>query len=113
MADQVLAEAAAEMAKVVARTTFSKPAYESAARRTLEFKGHLSHPVGMAVHDVGNYQAQPLQPGVVFAVDPQMWVPEEKLYIRVEDTIAVTDSGIENFTRAAPLELDDVEAAMR
>jgi Xaa-Pro aminopeptidase len=50
---------------------------------------------------------------VVFAVDPQMWVPEEKLYIRVEDTIAVTDSGIENFTRAAPLELDDVEAAMR
>jgi len=113
MADQVLAEAAAEMAKVVARTAFSKPVYESAARRTLEFKGHLSHPVGMAVHDVGNYQAQPLQPGVVFAVDPQMWVPEEKLYIRVEDTIAVTDSGIENFTRAAPLELDDVEAAMR
>jgi Xaa-Pro aminopeptidase len=67
----------------------------------------------MAVHDPGGYRDRPLVPGVVFAVDPQMWVPEEELYIRVEDTVAVTDEGIENFTAAAPLELDDVEAAMR
>jgi len=112
-ADQVLAEAAAEMVDVIGRTRFSKPIYESAARRTLEFKGHLSHAVGMAVHDVGDYHAGPLRPGVVFAVDPQMWVPEERLYIRVEDTVAVTESGIENLTAAAPLELKDIEAVMR
>lgn len=112
-ADQIHAEAAARMAPVVERAAFSKPAYAAAARRTLDFKGHLSHGVGMAVHDVGNYQAGPLQPGAVFAVDPQMWVPEERLYIRVEDTVAVTADGIENLTRAAPLELDDVEALMR
>ncbi|HUU92908.1 MAG TPA: aminopeptidase P N-terminal domain-containing protein [Phycisphaerae bacterium] len=112
-ADQIHAEAAAHMAKVIDRTTFSKPAYAQAARRTLEFKGHLSHPVGMAVHDVGGYHSNPLRPGVVFAVDPQMWVPEERLYVRVEDTVAVTDAGIENLTHDAPLDLDDVEAAMR
>jgi len=112
-ADQIHAEAAARMAPVVERAAFSKPAYAAAARRTLDFKGHLSHGVGMAVHDVGNYQAGPLRPGAVFAVDPQMWVPEERLYIRVEDTVAVTEGGIENLTRAAPLELDDVEALMR
>jgi Xaa-Pro aminopeptidase len=112
-ADQVLGEAAAEMAKVIGRTRFSKPIYKSAAQRTLEFKGHLSHAVGMAVHDVGDYRSGPLRPGVVFAVDPQMWVPEEKRYIRVEDTVAVTEDGIETLTCAAPLELGDVEAALR
>ena len=112
-ADQILAEAAAEMAKVVEQTAFLKGTYRDAARRTLEFKGHLSHPVGMAVHDPGGYHEKPLVPGVVFAVDPQMWVPEEELYIRVEDTVVVTEQGIENLTAAAPLELDDVQAVMR
>jgi Xaa-Pro aminopeptidase len=51
-------------------------------------------------------------PGTVFAVDPQMWIPEEKLYIRVEDTVVVTEDGIEVLTQGAPLELDDVEALM-
>jgi alpha-L-fucosidase 2 len=112
-ADQIASEAAAEMAEVVERTPFSKGIYREAARRTLQYKGHLSHPVGMAVHDPGGYQGKPLVPGVVFAVDPQMWVPEEELYIRVEDTVAVTERGIENLTGAAPLELDDVEAVIR
>jgi Xaa-Pro aminopeptidase len=67
----------------------------------------------MAVHDVGDYTVRELAPGTVFALDPQMWVPEEELYIRVEDTVAVTESGVENFTALAPLELDDVEREMR
>jgi len=112
-ADEIHADAAAVMAEAVERTAFSKPVYEQAARRTLEFKGHLSHPVGMAVHDVGGYRDAPLRPGVVLTVDPQMWVPEERLYVRVEDTVAVTADGIENLTASAPLELDAVEALMR
>jgi Xaa-Pro aminopeptidase len=107
---QILEEAAAAMARVIEANRFSKPVYEQAARRTLTFRGHLSHPVGMAVHDVGSYWDRPLAPGLVFSVDPQMWVPEEKLYVRVEDTVAVTDDGIENLTARAPLELDEIEA---
>ena len=42
-----------------------------------------------------------------------MRVPEERLYVRVEDTVVVTQDGIENLMRDAPLELDDVEALMR
>ena len=93
--------------------SFTKDIYREAARRTLEFRGHLSHPVGMAVHDDGDYHHRPLVAGTVFAVDPQMWVPEERLYIRVEDTVAVTADGIENLTSDAPLALDAVEALMR
>ena len=112
-ADQIMDEAAAAMAPVVEKTRFSKPIFAEAARRTLAFRGHLSHPVGMSVHDVGDYKPRPLAPGVVLTVDPQLWIPEERLYIRVEDTVAVTEDGIENFTRSAPLELDDVEKLMR
>ena len=67
----------------------------------------------MDVHDRGDYRSQPLVAGTVFSVDPMMWVPEEELYIRVEDTIIVTETGIENLTQLAPLELDDVEVVMK
>jgi Xaa-Pro aminopeptidase len=107
---QIQQEAAAEMQAVVEETRFSKEIYEAAVRRALAFPYHMSHPVGMAVHDVGHYRGKVLQPGTVFALDPQMWVPEEKLYLRVEDTVVVTDDGIENLTADAPLELEDVEA---
>jgi len=112
-ADEVMDGAAAEMAEVVASTPFSKPIYEAAARRSLEFRGHLSHPVGLTVHDVGDYRAAPLCPGLAFTVDPQLWVPDERLYIRCEDTVVVTEEGIENLTGFVPLELDAVEALMQ
>jgi len=110
---QILAEAAGVMESVIAATRWIRPSFEKAARATLTFAGHLSHTVGMAVHDVGDYRGAPLVPGTVFALDPQLWIPEEQLYFRVEDTVVVTEDGVENLTVAAPLELDDVERTMR
>jgi Xaa-Pro aminopeptidase len=101
------------MREVIERTAFSRPIYEQAARRTLTFDGHLSHPVGMAVHDVGDYRPDALVPGLVISVDPQMWVPEERLYVRVEDTVVVTDNGSENLTGFVPREPDAIERLMR
>jgi len=112
-ADAVRAEAKQAMDAVFARTRFSKPGYEAAARKLVETGGGVfSHPVGMAVHDVGSYRDL-LKPGQVFAVDPQLWVPEEKLYFRYEDTVVVTEQGVENFTAFLPTELDALEALAR
>jgi Xaa-Pro aminopeptidase len=109
--DEILAEAREAMVPVLARTKFSKPVYEAAARKLVETGGGVfSHPVGLAVHDVGSYRRGPLKPGHVFSIDPQLWVPEEHLYIRYEDTIAITETGIENFTDFLPSELADIEA---
>ena len=69
----------------------------------------FSHTVGLAVHDVGRYAGEPLKPGQVFSVDPQLRVPEENLYLRYEDTVVVTETGVENFTDFLPSELDDME----
>jgi Xaa-Pro aminopeptidase len=106
---QIMEEAKQAMAPVFARTRFSKPIYEQAARRLVETGGGVfSHTVGLAVHDVGSYRSG-LKPGHVFSVDPQLRVPEENLYLRYEDTVVVTETGVENFTDFLPMELDAME----
>jgi Xaa-Pro aminopeptidase len=67
----------------------------------------------MTVHDDGGYGSGPLKPGQVFAIDPQLRVPEENLYIRYEDTIVVTERGYENFTDFLPCKLEDIENLMK
>jgi Xaa-Pro aminopeptidase len=63
----------------------------------------------MAVHDVGSYRNGPLEPGQAFSIDPQLRVREESLDLRFEDTIMVTETGVENFTDFIPMELDEME----
>ena len=110
---QIRDQAAERMKDVAAGIAWEKPAYEKAAQWAIDFPHHMSHPVGLACHDDGHYRGKPLEPGVALALDPQMIVAEERLYIRVEDTIVITEDGFENFTADAPLELDDVEALMK
>ena len=106
----IQAEARDAMKPIFARTKFSKPAYEKAAHTLVERGGGaFSHPVGMAVHDDGGYMEGLLRPGQVFSIDPQLRVPEENLYIRYEDVVAVTETGVENFTDFLPSELDSIE----
>ena len=89
----------------------TKPAFARHWNQT----GILPTPSAWPPHDNGTYKNEPPSnpAAVLFALDPQMWIPEEQLYIRVEDTVAITETGVENLTSAAPLELDDVEKWMR
>ena len=114
MTEQVLEEARQRMKPIMKRYKFSKKIYQEAAEKMLRTGGGiLSHPVGLAVHDDGPYRHGPLKVGHVFSVDPQMWVPEENLYLRYEDTIVVTEDGNENFTEFLPSELDELEELVR
>jgi Xaa-Pro aminopeptidase len=110
--DEVLLEAAEKLRPVVEQRQWSKPIYKSAALALLQSKRPLSHGVGMPVHEAISWDTGRMQPGLVFAVDPELVVPEEKIYIRVEDTVVVTDNGIENLTAEAPTEMNDVERIM-
>lgn len=101
--------AAARMRPYIDAMTFADEAEERGVRGTLTYHKHLTHGVGMSCHDHGYWGDKPLEPGAVIALDPQLWIPEKEVYIRVEDTVAVTADGLENFTSAAALELDDVE----
>jgi Xaa-Pro aminopeptidase len=107
---QIREEAKVAMQPVFARTKFSKLIYEQAAHRLVDTGGGIfSHPVGLTVHDDGEYANGLLAPGQVFSIDPQLRVPEESRYFRYEDVIVITSNGYENFTDFLPTELSDLE----
>ena len=111
--DQVMDAAAEAMEPVIDELGFTNPLHETAAREALAFRGHLSHPTGLAVHDVGSYRGRPFESGLVFSVDPMLWVHEERLYVRMEDIVAITENGVENFTDFMPRTVEEIEAFMR
>ena len=98
------------MEPVFARTKFSKPTYEKAARTLVETGGGVfSHTVGMAVHDVGSYRGGRSSRDRCSRSIRSSGCREENLYLRYEDTVVVTETGVENFTDFLPMELDDME----
>jgi Xaa-Pro aminopeptidase len=85
-----------------------------------------SHWLGLDVHDVGSYVSdgapRPLEPGMVFTVEPGLYVPAgaeaapaalRGIGVRIEDDLLVTEKGSENLTEAIPKTPDAVEAWVR
>jgi len=71
----------------------------------------LGHWIGMDVHDVGSY-AVPLRPGMAFTIEPGIYLAEEKLGIRIEDDVLVTETGYELLSHGVPRKAEDVERLM-
>jgi len=72
----------------------------------------LGHFVGLNVHDEGDYTI-PLAPGMVFTIEPGIYIPEEKLGVRIEDIYYVDQNGkLIQITEALPRTADAVERAM-
>ncbi len=112
-ANDVLDGAAAEMKAYIVGKKFVKPAHIKAVEDGIKFRGHFQHPVGMAVHDVGQVRGVPLKPGMVFTIDPMIWIHEERLYIRIEDVALVTSDGVENLSAFVPSLIEDVERTIK
>ena len=72
----------------------------------------LGHYVGLSVHDVGDPSA-PIPRGAVFTVEPGIYIPEEKIGVRIEDIVWVSPDGtLVNLTAALPHTAEEVEATM-
>jgi Xaa-Pro aminopeptidase len=72
----------------------------------------LGHSVGLNVHDPADY-SQPLQPGFVFTLEPGIYIPDEKLGVRIEDMFYVDQDGkLVRMTSALPNTADEIEKAM-
>ena len=111
--NEVLSKAAKEMKEYLVGKTFSKVIHLKAVQKALLFKGHFQHPVGMAVHDVGRVHGINLKEGMVFTIDPMIWIPEEKLYIRIEDVAVVTENGVKNLSDFVPSRVKEIEKTIK
>ena len=75
------------------------------------FTHGLSHHVGLEVHDASDINT-PLEAGMVITVEPGVYIPEEKLGVRIEDIVLVTESGAKVLSAALPREPDEIERAI-
>src|SRR6266702_2352258 len=71
----------------------------------------LGHHVGLNVHDASD--ASPLDKGMVFTIEPGIYIPEEKLGVRIEDMFAVGQDGkLVMLSHDLPRTAEEVQRAM-
>jgi Xaa-Pro aminopeptidase len=72
------------------------------------FTHGLGHFVGLDVHDPGDLN-WPLQAGMVITIEPGIYIPEENIGVRIEDTLLVTEDGAKNLSGSLPREASEIE----
>jgi Xaa-Pro aminopeptidase len=75
------------------------------------FMHGTSHFLGLDVHDVGFF-AEPMQAGMVFTVEPGIYIPEEGLGIRIENNLMITTTGQLDLMKNIPIEAEEIEDLM-
>jgi Xaa-Pro aminopeptidase len=75
---------------------------------------YIGHHVGLSVHDVNpSDPSRVFEPGVVFNVEPLLEFRDQKIHMRLEDTVLITPTGAENLTAGVPAEIDEVYALIK
>ncbi|MFY0652032.1 MAG: aminopeptidase P N-terminal domain-containing protein [Cyclobacteriaceae bacterium] len=75
------------------------------------FMHGTSHHLGLNVHDVGSVYKK-FETGMVFTVEPGIYIPEEGLGVRLEDNIVIAEDGHINLMKNIPIEAEEVEQLM-
>ena len=75
------------------------------------FMHGTSHHLGLDVHDVGTMH-HPITAGMVFTVEPGIYIPAEGLGIRLENNIVIEENGYFDLMRNIPIEAQEIEELM-
>lgn len=70
-----------------------------------------THHIGLDVHDVGP-PGMPIEAGMVFTIDVGIYIEDKNIGFRIEDNVAITETGYEHLSSEIVREIDDVEAMM-
>ena len=84
---------------------------ENRAYRKYLYHG-ISHHLGIDVHDLGT-RTEPIKAGMVFTVEPGIYIEEEKMGIRIENNVWITRNGNKDLMKNIPITVEEIEALMK
>ena len=65
--------------------------------------------LGLETHDVGEVH-RALVPGVVFTIEPGVYIPEEGIGVRIEEVVLITEDGARVLSADVPVTVEQIEA---
>lgn len=84
---------------------------ESKAYRKYLYHG-ISHHLGIDVHDLGTRTA-PIKAGMVFTIEPGIYIEDEEMGIRIENNVWITKNGNKDLMKNIPITVEEIEALMK
>jgi len=84
---------------------------ENRAYRKYLYHG-ISHHLGVDVHDLGT-MTDPIEAGMVFTVEPGIYIEEERMGIRIENNIWITKNGNKDLMNNIPVTVEEIESLMK
>lgn len=93
------------------KTDIKNETAENRAYRKYLYHG-ISHHLGIDVHDLGT-KTEPIKQGMVFTVEPGIYIEDEQIGIRIENNVWITKSGNVDLMKNIPIKADDIERLMK
>jgi Xaa-Pro aminopeptidase len=84
---------------------------ENRAYRKYLYHG-ISHHLGLDVHDLGT-RTEPIKAGMLFTVEPGIYIEEEGMGIRIENNVWITDNGNIDLFEGIPITAEEIESIMK
>ncbi|HEY6503865.1 MAG TPA: aminopeptidase P family protein [Chitinophagaceae bacterium] len=84
---------------------------ENRAYRKYLYHG-ISHHLGIDVHDLGT-RTEPIKAGMVFTVEPGIYIEQEQMGVRIENNVWITKNGNKDLMKNIPITVEDIENLMR
>jgi len=109
LADEAMTKELVDL-KLIKPAELRKQGPEKKALRKYFMHG-IGHPIGLDVHDV-SVIGDPIQAGWVMTCEPGIYIPAEKIGIRLEDTVLITKDGPQSLMAEIPMEAGEIEALM-
>ena len=72
----------------------------------------ISHHLGIDVHDLGT-RTEPIKAGMVFTIEPGIYIEEEQMGVRIENNFWITKNGNKDLMKNIPITVEEIEALMK